>query len=1319
MGCRPPCYMTDSHDTEPLKAGALFGDYVVERKLGSGAMGAVYLVRAPDDSLFAVKIMFPGKMTHDLRRRFAHEADFAMKIRHRNLISVYDVGEDPETGLCYIIMDYVSGGTLSDRIKAQGRIPVDEAVKIVLQIAVGLDVAHKNGLVHRDVKPDNIMFDADGTPKLADLGVAKFDDDRKTMVTMTGMVIGTPAYMSPEQLMDSHRIDARADIYSLGIVLYEMLAGTRPNSNSTAVELLAKAIKGEKLPDIRKMCPEISAAVAYVLSLMCAPKPDERPATSIEAAKLLHKAVTGRLVLPKKPPRAIDAAARRKKRPFPVWTSCILGVLAIGSMLFGWWGLQRKSTTVHSVITVTNKVERMTVVTNNVVQHVVPAVRTEPNAPTRSDTPVPSSAPPVSSANRTGKLSLFEQRPRYHGETPAPGWIMKRPGEMIDITMTCESVTTGDGMVDRVLCTYFPQSNQYQTVRWYGDIPTERFETLSETGDIYIRIADKGRHLADVDLTCDFNVVCNKVEIDFSKIDGTTPYDRSTFEYRTFTRDWRSVDTKRVHISLTHPWIIARRDEILAAVGNDHIDYAYRAYVLVASQFSLSRANADISQTIERKRGDDMSLSAIFVSLLRAAGIPARTLCGKRHTGQLHVCPEFYIEGCGWIPANIVRDVGRGKDVHHFGVYDETCVIVASDCDVTVQAARNTPCHLDRFWFVWWWLFSGPWTPCDTRFDWKGALTTEQAVERKLASGMENRQKTVPKAANKKPSTTVLFTRLDRSPAAWAYSFTEEKGWRKPEFNDSKWKRASGGFGMREDPRQLWHARLNTNWQTKQLFVRRHFNWSGGDVTRVVADLYHDDDVSLYLNGRLMLTVNGANFDWQPFEIPACRFAKALKEGDNILCAEVRNDRHCQYFDCGLLVECGGDVVTHAGPDRVRQVKTSAGTWTVMVIDGVAQIGDGINVALEPRPKGTLEIPSELDGLPIRKLARDCFKDCGEIERVIIPNGICSVGQGAFFNCPRLADVSVPDSLEHFGIESLHGANLKRIDLRNVRLFEAGVFKFCSKLDKVSVASGNLTYRVRDGVLYDEVRKAVAFCPRSRKTFAFPSGIEEIYDSAFQRGRVKSVVIPETVEIVGNCAFNECPFLEKVKFLGKDAILGAWSFGNTPSLKSVTLPSRLKTLDDWAIFNNAGKLESMVLPDTVEVIGDAVFESCRKLKRISLGKSLRRAGHHAFAGCQQLQSIEFPNTLQELGTEVFLNCTSLKTVLFMGNAPDLQDQGVERFGKDLYRDTPSSLVTHVLKGSTGWQDADPSNLPGRWPVDGGESARPIKYSPNRSFTKGK
>ena len=386
MGRRTPGYMTDSNDTEPLKAGDHFGDYVVERKLGSGAMGAVYLVHAPDGSLFAVKIMFPSKMTHDLRSRFAHEGDFAMKIRHRNLISVHDVGEDPETGLCYIIMDYVPGGTLSDRIKAQGRLSVGDAVLIIMQIAAALDVAHKNGIVHRDVKPDNILFAADGTPKLADLGAAKFNDDSRTMMTMTGAMIGTPAYMSPEQLMDSHHIDARADIYSLGVVLYEMLAGERPNRKSSAIECLAWAIKGKPLPDIREKRPEISAAVAHVLSLMYAPKPEDRPASTMKAAQLLHKAATGRMELPQNEQSSsgamTDGYAAKRKRAIVVSlvvaglvTFLVLGL--VGIFYAGHRRYSEKPEPVKSTVSeevnqpksespavVTNVIEKISVVTN-------------------------------------------------------------------------------------------------------------------------------------------------------------------------------------------------------------------------------------------------------------------------------------------------------------------------------------------------------------------------------------------------------------------------------------------------------------------------------------------------------------------------------------------------------------------------------------------------------------------------------------------------------------------------------------------------------------------------------------------------------------------------------------------------------------------------------------------------------------------------------------------------------------------------------------------------------------------------------------------
>jgi len=324
-----------------LKPGDSIAGYTVERLLGKGGMGAVYLAKSQSTGgRYAVKILFPPEEDgrSEWRKRFAHEAEFAMKVKHKNLVAVHAAGEDPETGLCYIVMDYVSGGTLSERIADSGRIGMREAVDIVVQLADVLEVAHRAGVVHRDIKPDNIMFGADGTPKLADLGVAKFSHSgtQTTTLTSTGAMIGTPAYMSPEQMMNSHAVDGRADIYSLGLVLYEMLAGERPNHDSTVVELLAKAVNGEEMPDIRSIRPEVSAALAYVISRMVSSKPDDRPPSVATVAELLESALTGKIKVPREYRRFRGNLQARRKARRMVMAAAAIVMLAATALLSVW-----------------------------------------------------------------------------------------------------------------------------------------------------------------------------------------------------------------------------------------------------------------------------------------------------------------------------------------------------------------------------------------------------------------------------------------------------------------------------------------------------------------------------------------------------------------------------------------------------------------------------------------------------------------------------------------------------------------------------------------------------------------------------------------------------------------------------------------------------------------------------------------------------------------------------------------------------------------------------------------------------------------------
>lgn len=261
-----------------LQVGDSFGDYRTVKLLGRGGMGEVWLLESAGAGVrVAAKILDPScAASHESRKRFVREATLAMAVKHPNIVDVYDVGEDPDTGLAYIMMEYMPGGTLSGRIKSQGPFPVVEALSIARSLASALAVAGRKGIVHRDIKPSNIMFAADGTPKLSDLGIARVErqsaeepDADNATVTQTGAILGTPAYMSPEQMLDAHAADSRADIYSLGVVLFEMLTGERPYKDATVFQLMAKAVSGEQMPSVRSRRADVPEGVSQLVAMMC------------------------------------------------------------------------------------------------------------------------------------------------------------------------------------------------------------------------------------------------------------------------------------------------------------------------------------------------------------------------------------------------------------------------------------------------------------------------------------------------------------------------------------------------------------------------------------------------------------------------------------------------------------------------------------------------------------------------------------------------------------------------------------------------------------------------------------------------------------------------------------------------------------------------------------------------------------------------------------------------------------------------------------------------------------------------------------------
>ena len=274
---------------------ALAGRYSLERELGRGGMGVVYLAREVRlDRLVAIKLLPPARASDaKLRERFLREARTAAKLSHPHIIPIFTVDEVGE--FVFFAMAYVAGETLTERVVRRGPLAPSEAARVLREIAWALAYAHSQGLVHRDVKPDNIMLeDASGRGLVADFGIA--GQVRGAAGLDGGEVIGTPEFMSPEQALGEH-VDARSDLYALGVVGFFALSGKLPFEAGKAAEVLAKQVT-EPAPPLASVAPGVPRRIAQAIDRCLAKDPADRPASGENVAELLGVALEQRRELP-------------------------------------------------------------------------------------------------------------------------------------------------------------------------------------------------------------------------------------------------------------------------------------------------------------------------------------------------------------------------------------------------------------------------------------------------------------------------------------------------------------------------------------------------------------------------------------------------------------------------------------------------------------------------------------------------------------------------------------------------------------------------------------------------------------------------------------------------------------------------------------------------------------------------------------------------------------------------------------------------------------------------------------------------------------
>jgi serine/threonine-protein kinase len=310
---------------------ALVDRYRIDRELGQGGMATVYLAQdLKHDRPVALKVLREELQQALGAERFEREIRLAARLQHPHILTVLDSGADG--GVLWFTMPYVEGESLRARLQRERQLSLRDAIRITREAAQALQYAHDHGIVHRDIKPDNILLTKDGSTLVADFGIARALEAGAPVLTQTGMSLGTPAYMSPEQASGDREVDARSDTYALGVVLYELLAGEAPFTGPTAQAIIAKRFS-QAAPSIRASRPNVPENVDRAIQRALAMVPGDRFPTVAAFSEALEPAAVEPTVSLPATPAARPAAPHRR---FAVSSALALGLIIGAGLLFAW-----------------------------------------------------------------------------------------------------------------------------------------------------------------------------------------------------------------------------------------------------------------------------------------------------------------------------------------------------------------------------------------------------------------------------------------------------------------------------------------------------------------------------------------------------------------------------------------------------------------------------------------------------------------------------------------------------------------------------------------------------------------------------------------------------------------------------------------------------------------------------------------------------------------------------------------------------------------------------------------------------------------------